>query len=72
MAVVLIVLLVVLPCVYVLSIGPAWYLACLGGVYWQEVFAWFYSPLLWVCKHLKTLDSMLLEHLKWWTPTYSQ
>jgi hypothetical protein len=65
-AVVLIVLLVVLPCVYVLSIGPAWYLVNNHYGTWRPAFDSLYYPLFALCRHSDTFELIMVQYLNWW------
>jgi hypothetical protein len=65
-AVVLIVLLVVLPCVYVLSIGPAWWLVINDHDTWRGAFDLLYEPVFVLCRHSSTVELLVLQYLNWW------
>jgi hypothetical protein len=72
MAVVLIVLLIVLPCVYVLSYGPAYWLLQRSWNDSQDSYVWasraddFYLPLHWLGNHSITIDTALSEYRNYW------
>jgi len=68
-AVVLIVLLVLLPCVYVLSIGPVWYLLNNGFGAWVGTASVFYWPLNWCCEHSSTVNAVISSYQYCWYPS---
>jgi hypothetical protein len=66
-AIVLIVLLVVLPCVYVLSIGPAVYLVNHGHPEWADTADTIYRPILWLSDNCGPIRVVVHAYMSFWS-----
>jgi hypothetical protein len=59
-------LIVGLPVGYVLSIGPAYWLA------WHRYLPWpyshLYAPVAWTCENWPAADDAIRRYLDWWVP----
>jgi hypothetical protein len=67
MAIALIVLLVVLPCVYVLSIGPIAYLVNHGHPELAETANNVYYPIFWLCDSCAPIGRIVVAYMELWT-----
>lgn len=70
MAMVLVVVLVLLPVLYVLSVGPVARLADNGLIdqKWNTVLGTIYWPLDWTANNVPVVGPAIITYVEWWQP----
>jgi len=53
--------------IYVLSVGPAWWLAC-KGVISLNTLALVYSPVRIICEYNEPFKNIMGRYCDWWYP----